>query len=118
MSGTPPTRGGEPGGARLLALARRELLEVLLPQLDGDARYRARLIANAMKIAAEELEAGAPLDGEAERLLRGFTGKAAGSAAALQVEIAAALRGGKLDGNSDLFDLLTRLTSARRSLIG
>ena len=44
--------GGEADGLRLLRLARRELLDNVLPTLEGDARYRARLIANAMKIAA------------------------------------------------------------------
>ena len=51
-------RGGEPDGVRLLTLARRELLDNLLPLLEGDVRYRARLIANAMKIAACELQSG------------------------------------------------------------
>jgi hypothetical protein len=51
-----------PSGAELLAEARRVLLEELLDLLPPDRRYDARMIANAMAIAARELEAtDAPL---------------------------------------------------------
>lgn len=47
-----------PSSAGLLAEARRLLLEDLLALLPSDRRYDARMIANAMAIAARELEAG------------------------------------------------------------
>ncbi len=45
----------EPGGAELLRVARAELLETLLPLLPESGRYGARMVANAMAIAAREL---------------------------------------------------------------
>jgi hypothetical protein len=60
----------EPDGAELLRVARAELLETLLPQLPAATHYAARMVANAMAIAAREMAAppGAQLD--APRLAR------------------------------------------------
>lgn len=115
--------GGEPAAQRLLELARRELLETLLPQLQGDARYRARLIANAMKIAAREAEAGAAVDAETRLLLQDIAGRSGASLesasdAALQASLAEAIRAGRLDGDATMFEVLSRLTERRRSLAG
>ena len=41
----------QPGAADLLDIARATLLEVILPQLQGDARFKALMVANAMAIA-------------------------------------------------------------------
>lgn len=116
-------RGGEPAAQRLLELARRELLETLLPQLQGDARYRARLIANAMKIAAREAEAAAAVDAETRRLLQAIAGRSGASLesssdAALEGALAEAIRAGRLDGDATMFEVLSRLTERRRSLAG
>ena len=118
-------QGGEPGAARLLALARRELLEVILPQLQGDARYRARLVANAMKIAGRELGGGEEAEAAAAAAegLRHIAGTTAPTAArpgpATDAEVAAALceavREGKLDGHRTFYDLIVRVTESRRS---
>jgi len=121
-----PGCGGEPGGARLLELARRELLEDLLPQLQGEGRYRARLVANAMKIAARELDgrtAGRPagthrLRGLAAAALPGGVDLAALGEAELAAALCAALRSGRLDGQRELYDLLITLTDKRRETIG
>lgn len=121
----PGRRGGEPDGARLLELARRELVETVLPQLDGDARYRARLAANAMKIAgrvlAGEAEAQAEtahrLRGAAAAVLPGGTEVAALSDAEVAVALCTALRAGRLDGQREFHALLERLTENRRSLV-
>ena len=118
--------GGEADGARLLNLARRELLQEVLPQLSGDARYRARLIANAMKIAAQELVVGAEQDEEVERLLQDFALSAVvevpdrrpDGAAATQAAICAALRAGTLDGDSALYGLLAGLSDRRLAMLG
>ena len=116
-------RGGEPDGARLLDLARRELLEVLLPQLEGDARYRARLIANALKIAGHELRDGPTAREETASDLQSFAETALPAAEGvgdrdLARILAAALRAGRLDGHQDLYDLLCRLTERRRASLG
>ena len=47
----------EPGGAELLRVARAELLDQLLPHLPAAHHYAARMVANAMAIAARELQA-------------------------------------------------------------
>jgi hypothetical protein len=121
-----PGRGGEPDGARLLELARRELLENLLPQLQGEGRYRARLVANAMKIAARELDcgpAGRPADahrlrGLAAAALPGGVDLAALGEAEVAAALCAALRSGRMDGQRELHDLLVTLTDKRRETIG
>lgn len=114
-------RGGEPDGGRLLALARRELLETLLPQLQGEARYRARMIANAMKIAAGELEGEGTERAEIAQRLRGLAAVVLPGAAeisalddgAVAAALCTALRAGRLDGQPDLYALLVRLARAR-----
>lgn len=119
---TNDSRGGEADVRRLLELARREVLESLLPQLDGEARYRARLIANALKIAAQDLETGAAMDAETRRLLQEAAARldpgAALSDAALQAALAAAIRAGRLDGDAALFGAIRRLTEGRRAKAG
>ena len=47
-----------PDGVRLLELARATVLDELLPALPPELTYSARLAANAMAIAARELETG------------------------------------------------------------
>lgn len=123
---TGPARRGEPTGARLLELARRELLEDLLPQLQGEARYRARLVANAMKIAGQELEGGPAERAETAYRLRGLAAAAlpggvdvtAMADSEIAATLCAALRAGRLDGQRELYDLLVRLTGERRAMLG
>ena len=50
--------GEGPDGARLLNQARVLLTEALIEPLAAGQRYQARLVANAMAIAARELAAG------------------------------------------------------------
>jgi hypothetical protein len=119
-------RGGEADSARLLELARRELLDSLLPQLEGEARYRARLIAKAMKIATNDLRDGAAEQQKAARQLRDLAGVLLPEAgpsgalpeAAVAAALAAAIRAGRLDGQRPLYDLLCRQTEARRTALG
>ncbi len=60
----------EPGGAELLRVAREELLESLLPKLPETERYTARMVANAMAIAARELARGPSACLDARRFAR------------------------------------------------
>ncbi|QAA92706.1 DUF6285 domain-containing protein [Pollutimonas thiosulfatoxidans] len=46
----------QPEGAELLAVARRALLDTLLPSLPANHAYTALMIANAMAIAGRELQ--------------------------------------------------------------
>ncbi len=43
-----------PDGAALLDIARRTLLNDIVPRLEGDARFRSLMIANAIAIALRE----------------------------------------------------------------
>ena len=112
--------GGEPQGARLLELARAELLQEVLPHLKDDAGYRARLIANALKIAARELEHGDAVE-EAE-ILRQLGEVAAPSLASSglppETSLQEALRRGALDGDRQVYELLVGLTDLRRAALG
>ena len=63
-----------PDALALVAEARHTLLEHVLPALSGDARIKALMVANALGIAARELEADAPPappDGLADAIRRG-----------------------------------------------
>lgn len=62
----------EPAGAELLRVARDELLEKLLPKLPDAERYAARMVANAMAIAARELARGPSATLDTRRLSRGI----------------------------------------------
>lgn len=126
MSGSEKTEGekrggGEAGGARLLLLARRELLDNVLPNLEGEPRYRARLIANAMHIAAREIEGGAESATASAADLQAFTtdvlGMPAETLEAARASLRDALREGRLDGNAELFRLLEEVTRRRRDLL-
>jgi hypothetical protein len=60
----------EPAGAELLRVARDTLLEELLPKLPPESHYAARMAANAMAIAARELQgAGGDEAGELARIV-------------------------------------------------
>lgn len=52
----------KPTGQDLLLTAREELMKRLLPALPADLRYQALMVANAMAIAARELENGPASD--------------------------------------------------------
>jgi hypothetical protein len=49
----------QPEGPALLEIARRTVLDDLVPALSGDARFKALMAANAMAIAAREPAAAA-----------------------------------------------------------
>lgn len=56
-----------PSGAELLFEARRVLREEIAPELEGEARYKVLMAANAVAMAMRELEHGeAPLRQEYE----------------------------------------------------
>ena len=96
-----------PDGADLLGLARAVLTGELLAELPESARYRARMVANAMAIAARETRDGARVR-EAERAvlaaLYGETPSAADTEppdealVRLNWWLAAEIRAGRRDG--------------------
>lgn len=117
-------RSGEPDARRLLELARREVLEEVLPQVEGEARYRLRLVANAMKIAQRELATGAQAaEAEAAGLAdfarrRGLASGPAGPGESPEAGLVSALRSGELDGDAELYSLLAQITASRIDQLG
>jgi hypothetical protein len=94
----------EPSAAELLRMARETLLAELLPRLPESAHYAARMAANAMAIAARELDGAGGDAGEELRRLRSLMPEwnptAASEAQALRegtALLAAAIRAGRFD---------------------
>lgn len=102
-----------PEPERLLAEARRTLLEGLLPSLDEAGRYQARMIANALGIVARQAEAGDAAWAELEAALRGLTGRPEADLEALLPAVARALREGRWDGDERLHAALHAFIRAR-----
>ncbi len=87
----------EPGGEDLLRVARDTLLETLLPQLPAESHYTARMVANAMAIAARSLSRSPAPDVEEHDMAR----------------LAADIRAGRHDGDPALAGRLREITRAR-----
>jgi len=95
-------------GPELLEAVRRFLREEVVPELDGFRAYNTRIAANAVGIAARELEQGwriAELDGQiaAELALDPSAGPVA-------TQVAVGLRDGTLNADARLLDYLRRRT--------
>lgn len=87
-----------PTGAELLATAGKVLREALLPALPAERKHDALMIANAMSIAARQLERGdAPERHELEALAALL-----GDAPAAQTEDGPGLRAALVDANREL----------------
>ncbi|MCH7539598.1 MAG: hypothetical protein IH999_04250 [Proteobacteria bacterium] len=109
-----------PKGAELLAIARRTLVEKLTDLLPEERRGDASRIAEAMAIAAREIEAGErPLRAELERLaaLYGETPAEAGDREALEGEVTRLNRRLAADIRAGKFDSPDRRRAARAHLL-
>jgi hypothetical protein len=102
--------------AELLTIARDTMLSVLVPAIEGERRYIALMIANAMAIAARESARGeAAIKREVERL-RGLTAEVAppddadaDDVGALRRGVSAAIRDGRFDDDAHAKPLLAAL---------
>lgn len=109
-----------PKGAELLAIARRTLIEKLMDLLPEERRGDASRIAEAMAIAAREIEAGErPLRAELERLaaLYGEAPAEAGDREALEGEVTRLNRRLAADIRAGKFDPPDRRRAARAHLL-
>lgn len=98
-----------PTGAELLAEARRTLLEEVLDHLPADRRYDGLMIANAMAIAARELQAGGAPVSERLATLRQLYGTGGGAGLAdLERRLAAEIRAGAYDPAGDRREAVRR----------
>ncbi len=113
-----------PAGPQLLRHARAVLLEELTDPLPEERRHQARLLAEALAIAAREQEAGeGPLEAEWEALAELYGEDAAlpGRAAEtleeallrLNWRLVAEIRGAKRDAEARVYALLRATTIAR-----
>lgn len=116
-----------PSGAELLSAARAALLQELLTNLPERRRYLARMVANAMAIAARELELGDGIDrAELTSLRRLFqhpepdsSEEVAARLEAFNRRLCAEIRHGRFAGGADearLRDHLRRSAEARVAL--
>ena len=103
--------------ADLLGVARVALRERLMPRLDGEGRYEAALIANALAIATREVELGAAVRAEERDQLARFYGTS-DDLDALRRRLCRDLRAGAIaDGRAvELRALLERLVRARLAI--
>ena len=119
-----------PDGAHLLRLARASLLGDLGAALGEAERYTARLIAKAMAIAAQELEAGeAPAEAERAALAKLFREDREEAQALVKAEttdealqrlkwrLAAEIRGGERDADARVHALLREAAVARLEIV-
>lgn len=102
-----------PSASDLLAIAREVLLAELLPHLPGDRVLAARMVANAMGIAAREAAQDPGWIAEAHARMAALTGDAAEPLRAF----AAAIRAGAFDPgtprHAEAAALLGEITRAR-----
>jgi hypothetical protein len=106
-----------PSGEALLDVARRLLLDELVPLLPAERRYDALMIANAMAIAARELRDAGAGSAAAARHLTAFYGMAADDTdpAALRRRLVADIRAGRFDDGAARDRLLALLRAELRS---
>ena len=103
--------GEQPDALELLRIARETLVSAVLPELEGDARYQALMVANAMAIATRELTTGEDARARELDVLDALYGddEPAGEdegpdarLARLSRRLARDLRSGELDGGAQL----------------
>jgi hypothetical protein len=100
-----------PEGPSLLAIARDALLTEILPKLSGTDAFTARMIANAMAIAARE----AAQDETWVTATRAAMQRLTGAAEAPDRALAAAIRAGRFDpGSADHAEVAAMLREAAR----
>jgi hypothetical protein len=102
----------------LLAVGRAALRERVMPKLDGEGRYEATMVANAMAIAIRELELGASIRAKERDLLAGFYGAGKADLDELRRRLCRDLRAGTLASGqaAELEALLERLVRARLAI--
>ena len=117
-------KGGEANAAELLRLVEHELASEVLPQLSGDLRYRARLILNALKIAAAEMQTNQDPETVSKAALVSLSGltsdapDSGGKGAPNQLRaLQQMLRQGQLDADPRLFEALVSIAEARCKLV-
>ena len=114
-------KGGEADAVRLLSLAEKEIAAEILPGLSADARYRMRLVLNALKIAGAELRDGGDLNtitlAQLQTVETAPQGDGAETLGAMKLRLQVLLRQGEFDGNQALHRALVIIAEERGRLI-
>lgn len=97
-----------PGGAELLAEARRTLLAEVAPALTGLPRFQTLMAANALQVVMRELDLGETL-ARTERQACDLAGADAGA-------LVEAIRGGSFDRDATCHEALLKATAARAAV--
>lgn len=109
-----------PNAAELLHVARKHLLDELLPAIPSHLRYQTLMVANAMAISAREYQLGACNYAEEVKTLNGLLGEDNAVPENARRSIASAIRAGQydaLDARRDgLAKALMRITLAQLSI--
>lgn len=109
-----------PDAKDLLAIARQTLLDQLLPQLPGNLRYQALMVANAMAIAGRECAAGEQARATEIEQLTALLEEAPASSADVPQTLCRAIRQGRFDSpgveQEHLLSTLSAITRARLSI--
>lgn len=87
----------EPTAPDLLADAARVLRETVLPGLQGETRYQALMVLNALGIAERQIRAGDEAQGHIRARLADLYDDRAGDLVALEARFAADIRAGAFD---------------------
>jgi len=95
----------DPSGAALLNAARLALTGEVMPALTGRARYVAAMVANAMGIAAREIEQGGGAARTWDRAL-------ATAGTATCADLVTAIRAGRHDADPVLYAALAETAAA------
>lgn len=109
-----------PDASELLAIARQTLLDELLPQLPGNLRYQALMVANAMAIAGRECAQGEQAQAAETQQLAVLLENIPASSADIPHALCRAIRQGRFDtpgGEQErLLSALSAITRARLSI--
>ncbi len=106
-----------PSAPDMLQTARQLLLDELLPALPGDLHYQARMIANAMIIAARDQQKGTSCMAEERRQLQTLLDKPNNTdLTSLRKHLAAAIRQGSFDTHPQLHQGLREINRSQLAI--
>ncbi|MEH6386804.1 DUF6285 domain-containing protein [Pseudomonas profundi] len=107
-----------PHADALLQTARQTLFTQLLPALPKELHYEARMIANAMIIAAREQQLGESSAAQERANLQALLGttQPQQSEQELRVQLGKRIRQGEFDQQSQLAELLLQITHSKLAI--
>lgn len=106
-----------PSAPNLLMTARQLLLDELLPTLPRELHYEARMIANAMIIAARDQQQGSSCANEEQQHLQALLDDSSTSElSALRQQLARAIRQGQFDQHPLLNQRLRQINQSQLAI--